>query len=87
MADESAAARGALKKLHGQLCYLNEELLALAFFDRDIGTSEKRVETLSQAREMEPPKKTFLDQSHIHVKTSGIYDREHTKFLPDSIPS
>jgi len=38
---ESPSAKGALKKLCGQLWYLSEELVALAFFDRDIDASEK----------------------------------------------
>src|SRR6218665_2940549 len=33
---ESPSAKGALKKLCGQLWYLSEDLAALAFFDRDI---------------------------------------------------
>ena len=40
---ESPSAKGALKKLSGQLWYLSEELVALAFFDKDVDASEKRV--------------------------------------------
>src|SRR6218665_3951682 len=39
---ESPSAKGALKKLYGQLWYLSEELVALAFFDKDFDASEKR---------------------------------------------
>src|SRR6218665_3753061 len=39
---ESPSAKGALKKVCGQLWYLSEELVALAFFDRDVNASEKR---------------------------------------------
>ena len=41
LSDNSAAAKGALKKLSGQLWYLSEELIALVFFDRNIDASEK----------------------------------------------
>ena len=39
---ESLSAKGAPKKLCGQLWYFSEELVALAFFDRDVDASEKR---------------------------------------------
>ena len=48
---DSAAAKGALKKLCGQLWYLNEELVAFAFFDRDIDASEKRAMVEGLCRE------------------------------------
>src|SRR6218665_4201605 len=37
---ESPSAKGVLKKLSGQLWYLSEELVALAFFDKDVHASE-----------------------------------------------
>jgi len=36
---ESPSAKGVLKKLCGQQWYLSEELVALAFFDRDVDAS------------------------------------------------
>jgi len=35
------AAKGALKKLHGHLLYLGDELIAL-FFDKDVSAQEKK---------------------------------------------
>ena len=39
---ESPSAKGALKKLCGQLWYLSEELVALTFFDREVDVSVER---------------------------------------------
>src|SRR6218665_2733339 len=38
---ESPLAKGALKKLSDQLWYLSEELVALAFFDKDVVDASK----------------------------------------------
>lgn len=67
LSDNSAAAKGALKKLSGQLWYLSEELIALAFFDRNIDASEKRlmIERLDSRGANDPPKRISLDQSEI----------------------
>lgn len=67
---DSPAAKGALKKLCGQLWYLSEELVAFAFFNRDIDASEKRsmVERLSREAEEDPPKRISLDKFKILEK-------------------
>src|SRR6218665_3261756 len=55
---ESPSAKGALKKLQcGQLWYLSKELVALAFFDKDVEAFEKRamVEGLRRVGEEVPP--------------------------------
>ena len=89
----SPSAKRALKKLCGQLWYLSEELVAFAFFDRDIDVSEKRamVEGLSREGEEDPPKRVCnLDQSKIPDKRLRDFVTQNTrKFfqilsLPDS---
>jgi len=63
----SPASKGALRKLCGQLWYLSEELVAFAFFDRDVNSSEKKamVKRLSHDGTKDPPKRISLDQSKI----------------------
>ena len=63
----SALAIGTLKKLCRKLWYLSEEAIALAFFDRDVDTSEKRlmIERLSSERDEDPPKRISVDQLDI----------------------
>src|SRR6218665_2343055 len=67
---EYPSAKGALKKLCGQLWYLSEDLVALAFFDRDVDASEKRamVEGLRRVGEDDLPKRISVDQSTIPDK-------------------
>ena len=89
---DSPAAKGALKKLCGQLWYLSEELVAFAFFDRDIDASEKRamVEGLCRDGDGEHLKRIKLDQSMIHDKRLRNFVTKNTrKFfeilcIPDS---
>src|SRR6218665_997668 len=74
---ESPSAKIALKKLSGQLWYLSEELVALAFFDKDVHASEKRamVEGLRHVGEEDPPKRTSVDQSTIPDKRLSSFVR------------
>lgn len=89
---ESPSAKGALKKLSGQLWYLSEELVALAFFDKDVDASEKRamVEGLRHVGEEDPPKRTSVDQSTIPDKRLSSFVTSNTKnffqvlAIPDS---
>ena len=63
----SPASKGTLRKLCGQLWYLSEELVAFAFFDRDVNSSEKKamVKCLSHDGIKDPLKCISLDQSKI----------------------
>ena len=89
---DSPAVKGALKKLCGQLWYLSEELVALAFFDRNIDAVEKRamVEGLSCEGEEDPPKRITVDQAMIPNKRLHDFVTKSTKKffqilgLPDS---
>src|SRR6218665_2437488 len=89
---ESPSAKGALKKLCGQLWYLSEELVALAFFDRDVDASEKRamVEGLRRVGEDDLPKRISVDQSTIPDKRLSSFVTSNTKnflqvlAIPDS---
>src|SRR6218665_655064 len=89
---ESPSAKGALKKLCGQLWYLSEELVALAFFERDVDASEKRamVEGLRRVVEEDPPKRISVDQSTIRDKRLSSFFTSNTKnffqvlAIPDS---
>lgn len=67
MTFESPVSKGALKKLCGQLWYLSEELIAIAFFDRCVDVVEKRalVEGHSQEGEENPLKRISVDHSKI----------------------
>ena len=61
---ESPSAKGALKKVCGQLWYLSKDLIALAFFDRDVDASEKRamVEGLRTERKILRSEYQCIDQ-------------------------
>jgi hypothetical protein len=63
----SPASLAALKKLSGQLWYLSEELVALAFFDQQVDVTEKQsmVEALAHQGTEDPPKRITLDHSKI----------------------
>src|SRR6218665_844680 len=78
---ESPSAKGALKKLCGQLWYLSEELVALAFFDRDVDASEKRemVEGQRRVGEEDPPKRISVDPSTLHDKRLSSFVTSDTK--------
>jgi len=77
----SPAFLAALKKLCGQLWYLNEELVAFAFFDRDIDTAEKRamVKALQHQGTEDPPKRVTVDQSSISNKHLHDFVTQNTK--------
>lgn len=73
-AHESAAAKGAMKKLCGQLWYLSEKLPEFAFLVVSWHVREKSlIEALSLAREMQPPKKIYIDPSQINKKGLGTW--------------
>src|SRR6218665_1061590 len=86
---KSPSAKGALKKLSGQLWYLSEELVALAFLDKDVDASEKRamVEGLQCGKSSEG---TSADQSTIPYKKLSSFVISNTKnffqvlAIPDS---
>src|SRR6218665_1873871 len=80
---ESPSAKFGLKKLSGQLWYLSEELVALAFLDKDVDASEKRamVEGLRHVGEEDPPKRTSVDQSTIPYKKLSSFVISNTKFF------
>src|SRR6218665_3778302 len=89
---ESPSAKGALKKVCGQLWHLSEELVALAFVDRDVDASEKRamVEGLRRVGEEDPPNRISVDQSTIPDKRLTSFVTSNTKnffqvlAIPDS---
>src|SRR6218665_3164420 len=78
---ESPSAKNALKKLCGQLRYLSEKLVALAFFDRDVDASEKRgmVEGLRRVGEDDLPRRISVDQSTIPDKRLSSFVTSNTK--------
>src|SRR6218665_2879089 len=78
---ESPSAKGALKKVCGQLWYLSEELVALTYFDRDVDASEKiaMVEGLRRVDEEDPPKRISVDQSTIPDKKLSSFVTSNTK--------
>jgi len=59
-----------LKKICGQLWYLSEELVPLAFFDPDVDVVQKRamLKALSHNGTHDPPKRIQMDQSIIREK-------------------
>ena len=61
--------------------YLSEELVALAFFDRDVDASEKRamVEGLRRVGEDDLPKRISVDQSTIPDKRLSSFVTSNTK--------
>jgi len=64
---------------------LSEELVALAFFDKDVDASEKRtmVEGLRHVGEEDTPKRTSVDQSTIPDKRLSSFVTSNTKnFFP-----
>jgi len=89
---ESPSAKCALNKLCGQLWYLSKELVALAFFDRDVDASKKRamVEGLRRVGEEVPPKPISVDKSTIPDKRLSSFVTRNTKnfyqvlAIPDS---
>ena len=92
----SPASLGALKKLCGQLWYLSEELVALAFFDQNVDAQEKRamIEALSkQGTTDDPPKRIAVEKSTIANKQLQDFITQNTKkffhilSIPDSFLS
>src|SRR6218665_1954496 len=93
---ESPSAK--LKKLSEEAVWpavvpqLSEELVALAFFDKDVDASEKRtmVEGLRHVGEEDPPKRTLVDLSTIPDKRLSSFVTSNTKnffqvlAIPDS---
>jgi len=78
---ESLSAKGAPKKLCGQLWYFSEELVALAFFDRDVDASEKgaKAEGLRRMGGEDSPKRISVDQSTIRDKRLSSFITSNTK--------
>ena len=87
----SPAAKGALKKLCGQLWYLSEELVAFAFLDRDLDSSEKKamVEKLRHMGTYDPLNQITLDQSEISKKRLRDFVTKNTLMFSEilSIPN
>lgn len=91
----SPAATGALKKLCGQLWYLSEELIGLAFFDRGVDATEKRamVEALCHEGTEGPPKRITVDKTTVTNKnlqdfvTHNTRNFFHILSIPDSFLS
>ena len=75
----SPAFVGALKKMCGQLWYLSEELIALAFFDQTVEASEKKamVAALSRQGTEEPAKRISVD----HQDQSTILEKNLHDFV------
>lgn len=91
----STASLAALNKLCGQLWYLSEELIALAFFDQDVDVMEKRamVDALSHQGTEDPPKRITVDHSEISNKqlhdfvTDNTMNFFHILSIPNSFLS
>jgi hypothetical protein len=89
---DSPSAKAALRKMCGQLWYLNEELVALAFFDRDVDGFEKRamIEALKHEGKEYPPKRISVEPSKITEKRLRDFVTKNTRnffrilSLPDS---
>lgn len=77
----SPVVKVAMKKLCGHLWYLSEELVGLAFFDRNIDAVEKRamVERLSCEGEEDPPKRISLDETIIPNKKLHDFVTQNTR--------
>jgi hypothetical protein len=95
VSSQSAVAQGALKKLCGQLWYLSEELIGLAFFDRKVDAVEKRamIAALSRKGSADPPKRINVDQATIASKkfhdfvTSNTWNFFQILSIPNSFLS
>lgn len=79
-ASASPASVGALKKLCGQLWYLSEELVALAFFDQDVDPIQKRKMIVALGREGadDPPKRIAVDKAEISNKQLHDFVTQNT---------
>jgi hypothetical protein len=74
-------ANEVLKTFQNHLWYLNECLVALAFFDRNVSINEKRemLEALEKVGHIEMPKRIQVDLNNIHNMNLAHFVSENTK--------
>jgi len=80
-AADDRAAKGALKKLSNHLWYLNEELVALAFFDTAVTVAEKKamVAAMDNEGDQEPLKRVSVDLLAIGKKNLCDFVTKNTR--------